>query len=172
MLKNSVEPLQLSFLWVKAWTEREGEPASKKVQTQKAVDVIPFPSYYFTQVHPIDLRGLEPMETYPGREARYCREVWICLPTIDSCVSKAFARIFTGWGLGESRSSIKHLDFRWWMEILSNAKIILFTWCVSVGGTVHTSTYSFPWWLSYDTLDCPSEAPTFFHWLTCWTDWS
>lgn len=48
ILKELLDPVQLKFLQVEAQEEKE-EPASKKVQTRKPVDVTPFPSYYLTQ---------------------------------------------------------------------------------------------------------------------------
>lgn len=105
ILMDFLDPLQLNFLQVKAWIER-GEPASKKSPNTEGSGCYTLSKSLLHSVHPVALRGLEPMETCPGREARYCREVWVCLPTTDSCVSEVFARIFTRWGLGESRSSI------------------------------------------------------------------
>lgn len=79
MLKDSVEPLQLNFRQVKAWIEKEGEPASKKVQTQKAVDVIPFPSYYFTQCTPLLWEALSPWKSVQaGKHATAERSGSVC----------------------------------------------------------------------------------------------
>lgn len=79
MLMESLDPLQLNFLQVEAWIEKEGEFASKKVQTRKAVDVIPLPSYYFTQHTLLLWEALSPWKpVQAGKHATAERSGSVC----------------------------------------------------------------------------------------------